>query len=800
MIFWSLFRASLLLLVTSIAVAAMLRATRPRSSRLHRIAWVAALAQGAMLAPWIVRLPVLSAPSGASAPETLSAWSEASLPAHGTAFASATPAIEPSGAPIDWLGWAATVWIAGALTCWGLMALAYAALWRTARSGREAPALWRRELDETRQAMGVRRAVRLTLHPVLGPLLCRLPGGWQVIVPAAQWPLLTAAERRAVLRHELTHLRRGDIWKSLVARLLAALHWLNPAAWRVVAKLEEAAEWGCDESMSRDAPALARALLRFAESPPPIGPLSAAVNGAPLCTRLKRMLQPPINQESSMKRAAILVVAGLLLAAGAVRLRLVAQDAPPPADAQLAGQLDELRASLPETGVLAELKRELATPEGKIVMRGRAEAQVREDQQQERNHAFERFLQRRFQATSGGKQAVRPEFAAYVEQLRDEARRFEEDTRRIAEVTAPLAAGLVGNDPATQVAKRFLQQEEGPVMLYVMQLRDRMRPTKRALEYQLRNLLTRTQTGEYVLREDHREQAQQFADRALPLIQQHRRVADALAEWSRELAEVDALHRRAKQALQDPDFAAMVIAQSIDGDKPSPERLEVKVIDQLDEAVDATANGLALRDNVRPEVTRLLDEFDQTRRSMTSIRKPLSEIATKIADRDELHRAWSTLLQSNIGVLKLARDMGPADTDVRQLVMDTIGDSIVEQGEGRYAVAEERRDHVYERLQEALREYRKIVRHGKQLEEFATQIADAPTQAALQTLAAKFIVAGDIQAELEQLHSDGLRRWREQHLKVTSQGVALAPESEAELRAILREINEVRNEAKKDDF
>jgi len=75
----------------------------------------------------------------------------------------------------------------------------------------------------------------------MGPVLCRLPGGWELLLPLDLWRRLTPAGRLAVLRHELAHLKRADAWKSLLVRLLAVPHWFNPAAWWAVHKFDEAA-------------------------------------------------------------------------------------------------------------------------------------------------------------------------------------------------------------------------------------------------------------------------------------------------------------------------------------------------------------------------------------------------------------------------------------------------------------------------------------------------------------------------------------------------------------------------------
>ena len=49
-----------------------------------------------------------------------------------------------------------------------------------------------------------------------------------------------------VLRHELCHLRRGDLWYKLLFLLCAALHWFNPLVWKLTRVAGETVELCCD--------------------------------------------------------------------------------------------------------------------------------------------------------------------------------------------------------------------------------------------------------------------------------------------------------------------------------------------------------------------------------------------------------------------------------------------------------------------------------------------------------------------------------------------------------------------------
>ncbi len=85
-------------------------------------------------------------------------------------------------------------------------------------------------LRELRARIGVRRPVRLVWGPA--GAMPMTWGVWRPVVllpaDAATWP---AAERDAVLRHELAHVRRGDAGWALVAELACAVFWFHPGVW-----------------------------------------------------------------------------------------------------------------------------------------------------------------------------------------------------------------------------------------------------------------------------------------------------------------------------------------------------------------------------------------------------------------------------------------------------------------------------------------------------------------------------------------------------------------------------------------
>ena len=122
------------------------------------------------------------------------------------------------------------------LTLWGLGAAAFGALlltgaWSTRRLARDATAVtspeWADTLREVREGLGLLRPVRLLRSD---QAVMPMTWGWRrpvVLVPAGA--LGWSSERRAVvLRHELAHVKRGDVLTQLLARWTCALYWFNP--------------------------------------------------------------------------------------------------------------------------------------------------------------------------------------------------------------------------------------------------------------------------------------------------------------------------------------------------------------------------------------------------------------------------------------------------------------------------------------------------------------------------------------------------------------------------------------------
>lgn len=97
-----------------------------------------------------------------------------------------------------------------------------------------------------------------------------LTWGWRrafLLLPAetATWP---QERMRAVLLHELAHIRRGDWLTQRIADAVCALFWFHPLVWLAARKLRDCAERACDDAVLAQgitAESYARHLLDIAQ-------------------------------------------------------------------------------------------------------------------------------------------------------------------------------------------------------------------------------------------------------------------------------------------------------------------------------------------------------------------------------------------------------------------------------------------------------------------------------------------------------------------------------------------------------
>jgi hypothetical protein len=136
-----------------------------------------------------------------------------------------------------------------------------------------------------------------------------------IILPDREY---TDDRLRAVLLHELSHVRRKDVLVKWLSVLACAVHWFNPIVWRTRREIDRACELACDEAVVRGLDADGRqsygdTLLYVAAD----GKTPRAVLSTTMCEEKKNLKERlgAIMQSKTHTRAALVASAAVILVA-----------------------------------------------------------------------------------------------------------------------------------------------------------------------------------------------------------------------------------------------------------------------------------------------------------------------------------------------------------------------------------------------------------------------------------------------------------------------------------------------------
>lgn len=65
---------------------------------------------------------------------------------------------------------------------------------------------------------------------------------------------LESQEAKLLIRHEMVHIKRWDIFWKVLMQLVTFLHWWNPIMWLLYRDFERVCEWSCDETAMQEKP------------------------------------------------------------------------------------------------------------------------------------------------------------------------------------------------------------------------------------------------------------------------------------------------------------------------------------------------------------------------------------------------------------------------------------------------------------------------------------------------------------------------------------------------------------------
>jgi uncharacterized protein (TIGR03435 family) len=148
-------------------------------------------------------------------------------------------------------------------------------------------------LESLQRRLGVSRAVRLYTSA-----LAEAPAmiGWvrpYILLPVTALTGLSESQLRAILAHELAHIRRHDYLVNLLQTAVETLLFYHPAVWWVGRQIRQEREHCCDDvavTVCGDAVEYAAALAEMEEIRGRVPEPALAANGGELLGRIRRLL------------------------------------------------------------------------------------------------------------------------------------------------------------------------------------------------------------------------------------------------------------------------------------------------------------------------------------------------------------------------------------------------------------------------------------------------------------------------------------------------------------------------------
>jgi beta-lactamase regulating signal transducer with metallopeptidase domain len=150
----------------------------------------------------------------------------------------------PPAAPA--LGFAAfglLIWIAASVILLGILIRRSRNVARRVAEAAEAPEQLQELLNSCCRQMRMRQTTTLKLAGfAMSPAACGLLRP-VILIPEELVNQLSMPSLRAVLLHELGHIKRGDLWVNYLQTLLQIVYWYHPLLWLANAQIRRSMKW-----------------------------------------------------------------------------------------------------------------------------------------------------------------------------------------------------------------------------------------------------------------------------------------------------------------------------------------------------------------------------------------------------------------------------------------------------------------------------------------------------------------------------------------------------------------------------
>jgi beta-lactamase regulating signal transducer with metallopeptidase domain len=268
-------------------------------------------AETAQTAPEIVS-PMIDSPRAEVGSDT-----SAIVPTTPTVESTVIEPVNPPVVPLSWQGALFLLWAAVVLAM-ALLLLQRAIFVRgLVAQAKEANSLMNDTFVHCRKRVGVKRKIGLKVSAnAASPAVCGLFRP-VILVPQNLTSSLSPSQLRAVLLHELAHIRRGDLWVNLAQTFLQIIYFYNPLLWAANTIIRRIREQAVDEmvlvAMGEKAQQYPQTLVDVAKLTFKRPALSLRLIGvveskSALAGRIKHILNRPMPKRAKLGILGLLIV------------------------------------------------------------------------------------------------------------------------------------------------------------------------------------------------------------------------------------------------------------------------------------------------------------------------------------------------------------------------------------------------------------------------------------------------------------------------------------------------------------
>ena len=240
--------------------------------------------------------------------------------------AGASPApMAPPSVRLSWPRTCLLLWLAGVAALGIHVVRRSRVVSRLTLQAEDAPAEMQDVLNSCREQLRARQKVGLKLTGFPGsPAVCGLFRP-VILIPGFLAEKLSAAQLKAVLLHEVGHVKRGDLWMNHLQTVLQVAYWYNPLLWVANAAMRRVREQAVDElvmvNIQPETHVYVDTLLEVAKATVQcsglnLGLVGIAESSGGLRRRIERLITGRMPKSAKLGVAgavAVLVVAGLAL-------------------------------------------------------------------------------------------------------------------------------------------------------------------------------------------------------------------------------------------------------------------------------------------------------------------------------------------------------------------------------------------------------------------------------------------------------------------------------------------------------